>query len=131
MATKRKTAVFTLYKGDTYFDEGTVQELAESAGLSISAIKRLASPSGKDTKTWTIIEARELCDYFVEYEVVDYEQLKKLVKEHGYTYKELGKTIGESANQVYLKINQRSRFSENELAELEDLFYLEKGALYK
>lgn len=131
MATERKIAVFTMYKGDRYFDEGTVYELAKSSGMTVQAIKKLASPSGKATKAWTVVEARELCDYFVEYEKVDYEHLIGLIKKYKYTHKEIGEVIEGSESKVYQKLNQRSRFSENELAELEDLFFLEKGKLLK
>ena len=51
MALKAKTRVFTLYKGENYFDEGTMDELAESSGLSLGAIKRLATPSGENNQT--------------------------------------------------------------------------------
>lgn len=125
----RPKAIYVVYKYGEYFGEGTIEELAKMAGVKESTLRYGCYPSiRKRNHKWRTEPVKQ----FYDPHEVDLKRIEQLKQEHNQTYDELAELLGiKYANNLVRKVSGHIRFRVSEIRELEDLYFLEEGALVK
>ena len=114
---------YIVHQQGKHIGTGTDVEMAALTGLSPSTIRWYGSHAQQ--QQWQVTRVTE----YVHKDHVDVERLKALIKEYGYTNREIAHHINATDNVIWRKLNRRSRWTMDELEVMEDLFFLDEGEL--
>lgn len=115
---------YAYYYKNTFVAKGTVKELAELLNVSPKTIHTYTNESAQPRHR-KVLPLHEKQNYVL----ADLEAIQAKRKEFGYKHKELAEALELNEKTYYTKIVGKHRFTDTEIEELEDLFFLDEGTL--